>query len=193
MSRLILKDILESHFSIKMCSFRKNSENKPMIEDSNLNVSLSHSRDLFVFAFSHRCYRIGVDIEAKKSFRCLTNNLDPYFQDGEKQWINSFPKNKKPVALRQIWCMKEAYYKALPINKDLKEMSSMEIDMMSLTYKGKTAQRGLFVNSQFEEADWSFFYTGTKPSLELYRLDGKSLKKKNIKTLQIVEVEYRGN
>lgn len=107
-TRILLTELLESRKTIVY-----NADKKPEILNSNLNISVSHSKN-FVAIIVSGTYIPGVDIEY------ISNRVEKvkhkFLTEKETHWI------KDLVLLTCAWSTKEAIFKIFGTNLDFKDI-----------------------------------------------------------------------
>lgn len=96
--------IENAEISNESISFSHNPFGKPLLENSNLHVNLSHSGDIVICVVSNA--EVGIDIEKHtNSFKHIIN----FMHEDERKKLILEGMNKD--ALFQQWCLKESYIK----------------------------------------------------------------------------------
>lgn len=80
--------------------------------NSALKFSISHSRDIAVYAISLGL-EVGIDIEYLRSIAEMDRIITTFFSEDEKQWLHSLKPEEKLPAFYDCWCRKEALIKAI--------------------------------------------------------------------------------
>lgn len=102
------RDYLSLSENVKI-SIAKTDNGKPYINGLDINLSVSHSNEYIILAFSKNS--IGVDIEKIQS-RDYLSLARRYFGEKEVQII----KEKGLAYFYELWTMKEAYSKLKGVN-----------------------------------------------------------------------------
>lgn len=121
-SRIFLKQILNSYYNIFDEILEENK--KPYLKNSKLNFSISHSNNLFVYAFDKNT--IGIDAELKRNLN-YKKILKKYNLDENKYSLCDF---------FQLWTIFEAEYKS-KIKQDVFSFD-YENYTVSVSYKNET-------------------------------------------------------
>ena len=113
-SRLLLRLVLAAYTGQAPASlaFARQPQGKPFLPNSNIEFSLSHSGELLLLAVSHQL-RLGVDIELGLRQRPLLAIAEHYFAAPEIAWLRQLPGDEQRVSFYRLWCLKEAFFKAL--------------------------------------------------------------------------------
>ena len=124
----------------------RNEKGKPIIKGYNGHLSVSHSEDIIVAAFSD--HSVGIDIEyiKERDFHALAAR---YFNSNEAKKINK----ESSEEFYRLFTMKEAYYK-LSGSKDWLKVTEEEIRREGLTVFQSEYVDGYFLSaicSQGEE------------------------------------------
>lgn len=99
-TRLLLQEILKQKFEITRLE-----SGKPLIKNSNLNISISHSADFVTVLVSEK--NIGIDVE--NLYRNIDRVAERFLHKDELEWIN---KSEKEQYLKILfWGAKEAIFK----------------------------------------------------------------------------------
>lgn len=116
LSRALMRHALSQQFQqpATKWTFIDKANSGPIVTNlpEHIYFSLSHSNDLITFVISD--FAIGIDIELASKKRNFLALADTFMSDEEINHIKNIDNNKLANAFYQIWCTKEAYYKADP-------------------------------------------------------------------------------
>lgn len=127
LSRFILQDILKTEFDLSLKKFKKKS-NIPILEDSSINISMSHSGDYFLYGFSNM--KIGVDIETKLPKSNAIDLARKYFSLKEQLQIESQPDAlEQKKYFQRIWSLKESYFKFWGEQQSIEKVNDLVFDL----------------------------------------------------------------
>lgn len=87
----------------------RTQKGKPYFRDSEIEFSVSHSRELWVCLMGHSC--CGVDIEFIKRTENAERIVDRFFCEGEKDRFKDALLEDRERRFFDIWTAKEAYAK----------------------------------------------------------------------------------
>lgn len=122
LSHKVVLFCLKTFFNIPNMKILKNRLGKPYIaHSSNLNFSISHTKDLSVFIFSDK--NIGIDIEYV-NMCTIDPKLKFFFNASEFKYIAE-SKNTN-FSFYELWTLKEAYLKYLGVGLT-KALKSIEV------------------------------------------------------------------
>ncbi len=85
---------------------------RPAVVGAPLHFSLSHSRDLALFAFADT--PVGIDVEREPSAAVAAEVAD-MLHPAERAELAALPPAARPAALARCWARKEAYLKGIGI------------------------------------------------------------------------------
>lgn len=113
-SRLLICTALSERFNqpLNYWQIEERRHSTPLIHNLPTGyISLTHSKSLIGFALSDN--NVGIDLEYKKSTRDFISAAELFMSLDE---INAMPKTTlaRKNYFYQLWCAKEALYKALP-------------------------------------------------------------------------------
>ncbi|RLA52693.1 MAG: hypothetical protein DRR42_06965, partial [Gammaproteobacteria bacterium] len=94
----------------------------------NIHLSLTHSHGVICFAISS-C-PVGIDIESKNKRRDFLGLAETVMSEKEVQHLSQ-DNRMATEAFYRIWCVKEAFYKAIPAQQQA-QLSFKEIPALSL-------------------------------------------------------------
>lgn len=107
---------------IKKINYDKNG--KIILSDNSINISCSHNKNLVVVAFCKSA--IGVDVEKIENID-FSQIIKNHFNINEMNYINLIKNNRKRLIMfLKFWSMKEALYKSL-INQSNVKYLNLEI------------------------------------------------------------------
>ena len=98
--RLLLQELLN-----KKTEIFYSGSGRPKLKNFDLNLSISHSRDVAVIFLSKQ--KIGIDVENEE--RKIGNVAQRFLHESEKEFILSCKNQQKTTIL--FWCAKEAIFK----------------------------------------------------------------------------------
>ncbi len=98
--RLILEKLLN-----KKTEIFYDISGRPLLKDSDLNLSISHSKDLVVVFLSKQ--KIGIDVENVE--RKIENIARRFLNQSEMDFVQTCADRQKAMIL--MWCAKEAIFK----------------------------------------------------------------------------------
>lgn len=113
-----LRFLIASYLNIdeREIEIRKNFYGKPELPrqfmDHQLQLNLSHSKNMLVMAFA-RNRRVGIDIEYQQPNSNIKKIVNRFFSEKEKTEFNSIPRHQQLQAFYNGWTRKEAYVKAI--------------------------------------------------------------------------------
>jgi 4'-phosphopantetheinyl transferase len=117
-SRGILKLLINAYIKIPLTniSFIKNNFGKPelskMQNSIQLNFNVSHSKNIFCFAFSIK-EQVGIDIEIVKPISDYMQISERYFSKSEIEQLKSLSEKDRLEGFYSCWTGKEAVIKLL--------------------------------------------------------------------------------
>ena len=114
LSRAVMRHALSQHFfnPIRDWEFTERPNSPPLISNlpDNTHISLSHSKGLIGFAISNS--PVGIDLELADKRRNFLELAEAFMSNEEIQFMVRNTEKQADIFYR-IWCIKEAYYKAL--------------------------------------------------------------------------------
>ncbi len=116
------------HINPKQWRFKTGIMGRPIIDEpnnfKNICFNLSHTRGLLACAVTSRRL-IGADIEKIRSFEDVVGLSNEFCSPLEIDGLMCLPTKMQHKRLIELWCLKEAYLKAIGIglNNNLKEIS----------------------------------------------------------------------
>lgn len=100
-TRLLLQNVLSGNLEIVY----ETPSGKPLLKDSNLNISITHSSNMVAIYLSEKV--IGIDID--RIDRNIDKVIPRFATPSEMKWIKN---NDQPQLIKMLlWCAKEAIYK----------------------------------------------------------------------------------
>ena len=115
-TRALLRQIL-AHYADRAAAdlcLDSNSTGKPMLRGAQgLYFSVSHSRDLALFAIAHS--QVGIDIEYVQTRVLRQATIEQYLASPERSQLRALPAKARALALYHCWTQKEAVLKALGV------------------------------------------------------------------------------
>ena len=117
--RGMLRMILGCYLSVEPSRVRfcYGRHGKPKLADTSakrtLFFNVSDSGGLALYAFSHDCQQIGVDIEHVRDIPEMDQIAEKFFTVRENAVFHALPKSKKKEAFFNCWTRKEAFIKAI--------------------------------------------------------------------------------
>lgn len=126
---------LKQYYGVSINRLVKNHYGKPSIEGEDLSISISHSQNRMALAVIKSDIKLGIDLETKFPSKPL-GLAKRYFSVLEYDYIRSISsEERRCLAARQIWSIKEAYYKALADSGSLEKIKALSIDLNKKTFQ----------------------------------------------------------
>jgi 4'-phosphopantetheinyl transferase len=82
--------------------------------ERHVHFNISHSGDWILIALAH-AFPVGIDIESVRAAGTTEDLLEYLMSDGERQSLDTLPKDKRPAAFLQCWTSKEAFLKGVGV------------------------------------------------------------------------------
>lgn len=114
-SKLLLREIMELYFggSEEELTIERNWYGKPFLTDrENAWFNLSHSGSVMALVLS-RTGEVGVDIEFRTIQKDYAKIAHRFFHCEEVSALNLLPPQRAQRQSHMLWCLKEAYIKAI--------------------------------------------------------------------------------
>jgi len=110
LSRTFLFNYCQEKYNLDNFSFEYTNNQRPKFKYSNINFSISYSKDIVVVALS-TTLRVGIDIEYIES-SAVSNNVALEFMD-TTQFLefNNLIKEDRDTYFYKVWTSKESYLK----------------------------------------------------------------------------------
>lgn len=102
----------------------KNSDGKPFLKNSNINISISHSEGILVVILSLGI--IGVDVE--KHFSISGMDAISLLKKEECELIKDLDSNEFKKVFFELWCLKESYFKAFGLFLNISDIYKKELN-----------------------------------------------------------------
>ncbi len=130
-SRSILNSILTQYFKLSPKLFKKRDNGQPYMDGNNLSISLSHSQNFFAYGFSGPETEVGIDVEAKELSSAVLERTLMYFSEQEVTALKSVSSQRtvQKKLFRQLWTLKESYYKVNNGSSALKETLNLNFNL----------------------------------------------------------------
>jgi 4'-phosphopantetheinyl transferase len=134
-SRGLLRLILATYLRTEpaLIQFRYLAQGKPVLAPEQhpgpLHFSVSHSRDLIVYAISFLA-PLGVDVEKVRPLPESARVSADYFSARENQILAALDPTEQTEAFFRLWTRKEAYLKAIGIGLG-QALREIEVSMLS--------------------------------------------------------------
>jgi len=112
-SHAAMRMILAEHLQTKPTTvdIKQQEKGKPFIKHTApLHFSLSHTRDIALFALSTE-QPVGLDIEQIKPAKDIMGIARRFYGSDEFNWLNNLDEQEQLTAFYQTWCYKEAILK----------------------------------------------------------------------------------
>lgn len=134
--------------------FRRTADGCPVIANahpdaSDLRFSLSHTDGLTLLGVT-RGSAIGVDVERYGSTPLTRDMADHFFARSEAAWIRALSDKNWPMALLELWTLKEAFLKARGIGL------AVSLDSFSFALKGKRIDAEFAPGLEARPRRWRF-------------------------------------
>ncbi len=112
-TRAALRNILGGYLNAPAASLRftYGVHGKPHLAGSGLEFNLTHSGNRALLAVG-RGLELGIDLEQMRP-RAVLPLARRFFHADEVAWLETQPAAEQPHAFHRLWCMKEAWVKAM--------------------------------------------------------------------------------
>lgn len=148
LSRALMRHALDQYFQPqKHCwQFIEQPNSPPKISNlaDHIQISLTHSKSYICFAIA-TC-AIGIDLEKLNVARNFPELAKAVMNEQELEYLQQHPDTLANNFYR-IWCAKEAYYKALPIQQQ-SQLSLKDISIPALLDNTKKAISPTLITQQ---------------------------------------------
>ncbi|XP_050545503.1 L-aminoadipate-semialdehyde dehydrogenase-phosphopantetheinyl transferase [Daktulosphaira vitifoliae] len=138
---------------------KRDTNNKPFIEDCNLNFNVSHDESLVVFA-GEKNTSVGVDImrnhyKGGKSLSEFFRLMHRNFSLKEWDYINNGTEKQKINTFYRFWCLKESYVKAIGTGLTINLRNVCFVPKQDLKKNDFVTDTELYVNNEVMH-NWVF-------------------------------------
>lgn len=114
---MVVKELLEQGFGLKNAVIETKENGQPFIKESNLNISISHSKNIVACAADVN--EVGIDVEFIRPVKfslvkrvCNLKELNYVIKNGEFNKSDLITDNEILTRFFEVWTAKEAFFKA---------------------------------------------------------------------------------
>ena len=111
LARTFLFEYCQKKYNLKDFAFEYTKNQKPKFKHSNLNFSISYSKNIIAIALSKK-YIIGVDIEFLEPSTVSPKVASEFMNDKELTTFLQMNKNNRNRYFYEVWTTKESLLKA---------------------------------------------------------------------------------
>lgn len=128
-SRYFLSAILRQFFDLSLESVSKSETGKPNLKNLEIALTMSHSKNLYAFGFAPQGTKIGIDVETKGNEKSIMSIAERHFSKFEVEQLKAAPIDKQMQLFRQLWSLKEAYFKVIGDDHGLSSVLNLSFDL----------------------------------------------------------------